>query len=101
MTAEYGHQAPRRRRSGGRWYGGGNSYNGPVGKVQVEGRVRDAERRREPLTLPEPLLRLAQAEYDIQFPGQPYERTQERGGLGVLEVVCLLADALERERDRG
>lgn len=68
----------------------------PQGKVQVEDRIRT--RHGKPYTLPEELLRLAQDEYDIQFPGQPYERMQERGGLGIGEVVRLLADALERER---
>lgn len=79
-----------------RWYGAFGNWKGPTGRVQVEALV--AEHRRRPLTLPEPVLRLAQAEYDIQHPGQPYERMQERGGLGVLEIVALLADALERER---
>lgn len=71
-------------------------WKGPVGKVQVESQIRDAERRSEGLRLPEQVLRLAQAEYDRQFPGQPYERMQQRGGLGVLEVVALLADYIER-----
>lgn len=75
-----------------RWYMGMSSWSGPKGKVQVGVKLRRAER----LELPEPVLRLAQAEYDRQFPGQPYERMQERGGLGLMEVVSLLTDALER-----
>lgn len=80
-----------------RWYMG--DWKGPVGKVQVESTLRAMDRRGG--TLPEPILRLAQAEYDIQFPGQPYERMQERGGLGLGEVVRLLADALERASATG
>jgi hypothetical protein len=68
-------------------------WTGPKGIAQV-GLLRKKER----IELPEPVLRLAQAEYDRQFPGQPYERMQERGGLGVLEIIGLLADALERTR---
>lgn len=83
------------RRSGARWYGAISRYEGAKGKVQVEGLVRDHERGKR-LMLPEPILRLAQDEYDHQFPGQPYERMQERGGLGLLEVIGLLADSLER-----
>lgn len=69
----------------------------PRGVVQVESLVRDAERGREKLTLPEYVLRLAHAEYEYQYGNsQDYERMQERGGLGVLEVVALLADYVER-----
>lgn len=80
-----------------RWYGDLMSWKGPVGRVQVESLVRSVGRTSNvALTLPEPILRLAQDEYDRQFPGQPYERMQERGGLGVLEIIGLLADSLER-----
>lgn len=72
------------------------SWTGPVGKAQIEDRLTDRRAPGRSLTLPEPVLRLAQAEYDRQFPGQPYERMQERGGLGILEVVALLADYIER-----
>lgn len=81
-----------------RWYlsdvldrGTGRKVEGPKGIVSTG---------RSKLELPEELIRLAQDEYDIQHPGQPYERMQERGGLGVVEMICLLADALERERSR-
>lgn len=74
----------------------GDRWSGPRGRVQVGGDIRKADRSARSLMLPEPVLRLAQDEYDIQFPGQPYGRMQERGGLGLLEVVSLLADALER-----
>lgn len=80
-----------------RWYGNLTHWAGPTGVVQTGSVVR-RERRDGPLRLPEPVLRLAQHEYDVQFPGQPYERMQERGGLSLLEIIGLLADALERER---
>lgn len=79
---------------------GASNYVGPRGKVQVESTLR-RERREGGLTLPEPMLRLAQAEYDRQFPGQPYERMQERGGLSLLEVVGLLCDRIERTEKLG
>lgn len=79
-----------------RWYGS-MSQSEPRGVVQVETPVRNAVRSRERLTLPEGVLRLAQAQYEHQFGrSQDYERMQERGGLGVLEVVALLADLAER-----
>lgn len=81
------------------WYGELQSWKGPRGTVQVEAPVGRAFRDHAALTLPEPVLRLAQEEYDRRFPGQPYERMQQRGGLGVLEVVALLADIIERERN--
>lgn len=77
-----------------RWYGNLTRWTGPAGKVQVGAELRSYPPK--PLRLPEPVLRLAQDEYDRQFPGQPYERMQERGGLGVLEIIGLLADSLER-----
>lgn len=79
-----------------KWYGSLHNTDLPQGRVQVEGQIRDAERRARPFTLPEHILRLAQAEYEHQFSGQDYERMQERGGLGILEVVALLADHVER-----
>jgi hypothetical protein len=84
------------RRSGGCWYGSLLSSDCAKGKAQVE--LRLARAAGNSIELPEPVLRLAQDEYDIQFPGQPYERMQERGGLSLLEIIGLLADALERER---
>jgi hypothetical protein len=86
-------KSPRRQK----WYGAIASWKGPHGVVQVELLVRDAERRGARLRLPEPVLRLAQTEYEQRYgTGQDYERMQERGGLGVLEVVALLADYVER-----
>lgn len=79
-----------------KWYGSFGSWKGPVGRVQIESQIRDVRNRGTALTLPEQVLRLAQAEYDRQHPGQPYERMQERGGLGILEIVALLADYIER-----
>lgn len=84
-----------------RWYGA--MFRSDVkqrGRVQIEGKLRDAIYPRTPadtLTLPEHVLRLADAEYQHQFGGcQDYERMQERGGLGVLEIIALLADLAER-----
>jgi hypothetical protein len=75
------------------WSGALSSYDGPTGVVQVEFRRERAER----LRLPEHVLRLAQAEYEHQFGHeQDYERMQERSGLGMLEVVALLADYVDR-----
>lgn len=68
----------------------------PRGVVQLGA----LERRRhgDPrFTLPEHVLRLAQAEYERQFGrSQDYERMQERAGLSLLEVVGLLADYVDR-----
>ena len=68
----------------------------PTGIFQVETSLEPVVRRRERPTLPESILRLAHAEYEQQHHGQDYERMQERGGLGILEVVRLLADYVER-----
>lgn len=84
----------------GRWYGH-LLHGGARGVVQVDARLLQERRHPERFTLPEDVLRLAQAEYDIQHPGQPYERMQERGGLSVLEIVGLLADHVERLKGGG
>lgn len=69
----------------------------PSGVVQIGDSVRNAARGGGPrFRLPEGILRLAQDEYDRQHPGQPYERMQERGGLGLTEIISLLADSLNR-----
>lgn len=83
----------------GHWFGHLHE-GGARGVVQVDERLQE-RRHPERFTLPEEVLRLAQAEYDIQFPGQPYERMQERGGLSVLDIVGLLADHVERLKARG
>lgn len=71
------------------WYGSCSTAQ-PRGVVQMESHLKDRYVR---LTLPEHILRLAQAEYEHHFGHeQDYERMQERGGLGLLEVVGLLAD---------
>lgn len=81
-----------------RWYGFMQSWTGDMGTAQIDSALRSSPDRRVPrsLKLPEPVLRLAQAEYDARYPGQPYERMQERGGLSVLEIVALLADRVQR-----
>lgn len=79
------------------WCGNVVTWPGARGVVQIGSPLREAVRdNRRSLALPEPILRLAQDEYDLQYSGQPYERMQERGGLSVYEVIGLLADALER-----
>lgn len=80
-----------------RWYMGSSSWKGARGVAQVSLHLQ----RKDSIDLPEPILRLAQAEYDRQFPGQPYERMQQRGGLSLLEIINLLADSLERQIDGG
>jgi hypothetical protein len=68
----------------------------PRGVVQTDGferRLNGSSR----YTLPEHVLRLAQAEYEHRFgTEQDYERMQERAGLSILEVVGLLADYCDR-----
>lgn len=49
-------------------------------------------------SLPDELVRLASAEYNRQGFGQSHELLCERGGLSDLEIITLLADALEHER---
>ena len=57
------------------------------------------ERGRLP-TLPEPIARLVYEQYAYQFgTEQSFERLHERGGFGHREVIALLADLIERERE--
>lgn len=92
-----GERAGRRRVRERRWCGNIVTWKGRRGIVQVGSPLREAVRdNTRQVTLPEPILRLAQDEYDLQYSGQPYERMQERGGLSIYEVIGLLADALER-----
>ncbi len=55
-------------------------------------------RRDQKPTLPDELVRLATAEYNRQGFGQSHERLCERRGLSDIEIITLLADALEHER---
>jgi hypothetical protein len=84
-----------------RWAGDLTRYTGSRGKVQVDSLFRSYRNRGEQFTLPEPVIRLAQDEYDRQYPGQPYERMQERGGLSLLEIVGFMADRIERVEKLG
>lgn len=78
-----------------RWYGTMVCERGtPRSPIQVH-RWRDQKP-----TLPEELVRLASAEYVRQGFGQSHERLCERGGLSDIEIICLLADALEHERSK-
>lgn len=74
------------------WYVGFTPSEVPLGRVQVERHIRGEAS----INWPEHVLRLAHAEYERRFPGQDYEQMQERHGLGVEEVVMLLADYLDR-----
>lgn len=67
----------------------------PRGVYQIDSELRHPIGKRP--TLPEAILRLAQAEYEAQCGSrQDYERMQQRQGLSILEVVRLLADYVER-----
>ncbi|QDV49555.1 hypothetical protein Enr17x_15750 [Gimesia fumaroli] len=68
----------------------------PQGVVQVEHSWFKRNREREPITMPESILRLAHEEYAAQGHSQSFERIQERGGFGVMEVAALLADRVQR-----
>ncbi len=70
-----------------KWYGHVLTARGPMGVVQ-------SELSRKPIRLPEAILRRAHEEYTKQHHGQSYERIQERGGFGLMEIIGLLADAL-------
>lgn len=63
--------------------GGNDEINGVVQPAIIRG-------------LPESILLLAHEEYAAQGHSQSFERIQERGGFGVMEVIALLADHLER-----
>jgi hypothetical protein len=77
-----------------RWYGMLSSFKGPTARVQIESPLVERYGQRS-TTLPEPIVRMAADEYNRHY-DQSYERLQERGGLGVLEIVALLADRCER-----
>jgi len=74
-----------------KWYVSGRWAAADKGKVQVGSDLRS----QTGVMMPEQILRRAHQEYALRFSGQDYERMQERGGLGVIELIMLLADALE------
>lgn len=76
----------------GRWYMTGAMSSGEQGPVQVNPRL---QRRGQRYSLPMPILAMAADEYNRHH-DQSLERLNERGGLGILEVVALLADRCER-----
>jgi hypothetical protein len=77
------------------WYIGAPKCE--TGPAQKDG----LDYRSGPLRLPVPILELAWQEYAAQGHGsQSLERLNERGGFGVIELVYLLADAVERERKK-
>lgn len=76
------------------WYMRLRTPGGRTGRVQLSDVVRRTD---DSIRLPEHVLRLAQAEYEHQQGhSQDYERMQERGGLGLMEIIALLADLAER-----
>lgn len=88
-----------------RWYHSGAFSSGNDERIktvpwQTESFSRRNDRDRRP-KLPEDIARLAYEEYANQGHGnQSFDRLHERGGFGVSEVICLLADLVERERAR-
>lgn len=86
-----------------RWYHGGFFSVGNAERIktvpwQTNGFARRQDHSRRP-RLPEEIARLAYEEYANQgHGGQSFDRLHERGGFGVTEVICLLADLVERER---
>jgi hypothetical protein len=80
-----------------RWYG--STVSKPHGEKRAPIQIHRWRRDEYP-TLPDELVRLASDEYNRQGFGQTHERLCERGGLSDIEIICLLADALEHERQR-
>ncbi len=70
----------------------GRVAEGATGVAQVDASLCN----RSSINISEQILRLAHAEYEKQYPGQDYERMQERHGLSILEIIGLLADHVER-----
>lgn len=76
-----------------RWCGTGALTAAPQVPMQIEALIQT--RRRS--TIPEGIARLAYDEYAARYgTDQSFERLHERGGFGVLEIVTLLADRVER-----
>lgn len=92
----------------GRWYGADLARTGSGRKVPdgERGAVQTTIGFRrhygwpegKTFTLPLELLRIAGDEYEAQGYSQTFERLQERGGFGILELIALLADAAERAK---
>lgn len=66
------------------------------GIVQIDSRIHNVIRDQGGLTMPEVILRRAHVEYQAQGHGQTYEEIQQRGGLGLMEIITLLHDAVKR-----
>lgn len=76
-----------------RWYGRMDAK--PSGKVQITVNTF----KKSTFELPLEVLKLAYAEYALQYgTSQSFGRIQERGGFSILEVIGLLADAVERKQ---
>lgn len=70
-----------------RWYMRINLREGPQVPVQWD-------RRDERQTIHEGIAKLAHEEY-ARHHDQSFERLHERGGFGIGEILCLLADNIE------
>lgn len=77
-----------------RFYCGMNEIK-PRGVVQVERPLTDRRTDLGKTTLPEEVLKLAHEEYALHH-NQSFEQIQLRGGFGVLEVIALLSDHVNR-----
>lgn len=90
-----------RERHRARWFMGAGVWKGRRMPWQIPRRWRTGRAPGDGSdTVPEPIARLAYEEYANQgHGGQSFERIHERGGFGVTEVVNLLADLIERERE--
>lgn len=79
-----------------RWYLSGELRRDRTTGYPVQ---KELLHRRESLYLAPEVIQMAYDEYAAQgFRDQSLERLNERAGFGILELVALLADALERER---
>lgn len=77
----------------GKWYIAGTLDAGEQVPVQIDARLR---KREGGLTLPKDLVAIAGREYEKQGYSQTFERLCERGGLSILEIIQLMADAVNR-----
>jgi len=83
-----------------KWHWYCNIGEHEMGVVQREDVFdRRVGRSAGPVKLPMGILRLAHEEYSAQGHVQSLKRIQERGGFGVLEVIYLLADHVNRLKE--
>lgn len=80
------------------WYCGRSLQDGLQVPVQVDNCLSERYGSQKLRTLPKELVEIAGREYERQGYGQTFERLCERGGLGILEILMLLADAYNRQK---